>query len=560
MTATAAAPLSAPATIDGLSFLEAKRTLSAFAGGPTLPFLFAASGTMEPMRVYLEAACARRQRTADARVLPFGTLGQFLSTSSRPERPEVFLLFPWDLAPELDWRSGVPRTRVVRGDVLARADATVAALARRDASLFYVPCVTPPVSGHGADDTSLRQQLDSRVVAAGASLLPPDVFSLAGYFASGCPVAGAWLGRVAVQAVSALLDPLPAAAKLLVTDLDNTLWRGVLAEDGVDGVAFDQSGAGFRHYIYQSLLLRLRREGTLLAAVTRNDHSTVAPLLDSQEMPLSTGDFVAVCASYHAKSAQIRDLAARLNLGLDSVVFVDDNPIELEEVSIALPEVRVLAFPKTDDGLPPFLERVAGAFGRRELTAEDRDRTEMYRRRADGMLPSTASPADLRAFLTALDMELEFHDRSNGNRDRAVQLINKTNQFNANGRRWTDDEVDAALAGGGQLITASLRDRTGTHGEIAACLLDKSGVIEAFVLSCRVFQRRVEHAFLTTVASRSTRPIGVRYTSTDRNEPFRQFIADEAFGVDRSGVVAFDAAAWEERHRDDLGLFRVLWS
>ncbi|HEX7937711.1 MAG TPA: hypothetical protein VF483_01895, partial [Gemmatimonadaceae bacterium] len=135
---------------------------------------------------------------------------------------------------------------------------------------------------------------------------------------------------------------------------------------------------------------------------------------------------------------------------------------------------------------------------------------------------------------------------------------NKTNQFNANGRRWTDDEVAAVLRGGGRLIAASLSDRTGGHGEVVACLMDGAGVVEAFVMSCRVFQRRVEHAFLATLVACGAVPVAVRHAATDRNEPFREFTADAAFTTS-GDVLAFDAPQWMERHRDDVALFDVRW-
>jgi len=545
---------------DGLSFLDAKRTLSQFTGGPPLEFLFAMAGTADPFSVYLDAACAKRGRTAAAHFLPFGTLGQFLTRGDSQQWPEVFLLLPWDLAPELDWRSGVPPDRADHADILAGAERLAAALTRRGARILYVPAPTPPVSGHPADDAALQLQLEAIAASCGATMLPASAFSLGGYFASGCAVGGAWLGRVATRVVDAILTGLSAPAKLLVTDLDNTLWGGVLAEVGAEGIAYDQAGAGYRHYLYQSLLLRLRREGTLLAAVTRNDHAIVDPVLSQDAMTLGADDFVAVYASYNAKSSQIRDLAKRLNLSLDSIVFVDDNAVELQEVRSALPDVRVVAFPARDDALPAFLNHLAGEFGQRNVTAEDRDRTEMYRRRAESVAPSTAKGADLTEFLASLEMELSLHDRTRGNRARAVQLINKTNQFNANGRRWTDEEVETLLASGGRLITASLSDRTGSHGEIAACLIDSAGVIEALVLSCRVFQRRVEHAFMASLAEDGAPPVAIRFAPTARNEPFRQFAADAALTTADEGMLVFDAPQWAERHRSDLTLFNVRWA
>jgi FkbH-like protein len=273
-------------------------------------------------------------------------------------------------------------------------------------------------------------------------------------------------------------------------------------------------------------------------------------------MPLAEADFVAVLASYGAKSAQIRRLAESLNLGLEAFVFVDDNPVELAEVSTELPRVAVRTFPDRDDGIPALFEQLAADFRRDAITAEDRERTELYRRRLESLTPSEVEGADLTGFLRELGMTLTIHDRSRGDRTRAVQLINKTNQFNLNGRRVEDADVAAILAGGGRLYGASLADRTGSHGEILSCLVDEDGVMRAFVMSCRVFQRRVEHAFLAWLCAQAGRPRLLDYAETPRNEPFRIFLRDPSFKT-CGAVVELDPDAFRAGHAGALDLFAL---
>ncbi len=542
-----------------MNFLEARRIVSDFRGGPELPFLFAMSGLADPFRLYLEAAAATRGRQAVPAFLPFGTLGQHLAATA-PASAEVFLLLPWDLVPETDWRSGVPERRVEAAEVLARAAATADRLRGRPAArLLYLSAPLPPLTGSPTGDRALARELEALALALGAVEVPVEAFALSSCFTSGCPVGGAWLGRVAGLAVEALLADPEGAAKVIVTDLDNTLWSGVVAEDGLDGIAFGPEGRGYPHYVYQSLLARLKGEGILLAAVSRNDPDTALGPLRSGRMRLGESDFVAVIASYHAKSAQIAELARALNLGLDSFLFVDDNPIELSEVGAQLPLVRCLTFPQGNDELPDLLDQVGRLCSRARLTEEDRERTELYRRRLEGLTPVGAAGADLTAFLAGLDMELTIHDRSSGDRTRAVQLINKTNQFNLNGRRWTDAEVGEVLEKGGRLLGGSLADRAGQHGEVLALLLAPDGTVEAFVMSCRVFQRRAEYAFLASLHQEGIRPTGMRFAPTDRNEPFRQFLQDDAFALpgDNGSLVSFDADVFADRHGEVRGLFRT---
>ena len=353
------------------------------------------------------------------------------------------------------------------------------------------------------------------------------------------------------------MEEPPQPKKVLVTDLDNVMWSGVVGEDGLDGIRYLSEGAGFRHFLYQTLLSKLKREGALLAAVSRNDDELASGPFRSGRMTLGLDDFVAVVASYNAKSAQIREIARHLNLGLDSFVFVDDNAIEIEEVSAAIPEIRVVQFPKHDDALPAFFAELSRLFRRGVVTLEDSNRTAMYQRRLETMAPTGVAGADLTEFLRGLEMALTIHDRSQGDRARAVQLINKTNQFNLNGRRVTDEDVGDVLARGGRLYTCTLSDRTGSHGEILSCLIDAEGTVQSLVMSCRVFQRRVEHAFLVWLSNRDDPPRTLAFEETPRNEPMRQFLEDRAFGPIGTGAIAVNVEQFARAHTGVLELFAL---
>jgi FkbH-like protein len=540
-----------------LTFLEARRLVNGFQGGDPLPFRLALSGTAEPFELYARAAAARRGRAAQMSVLPFNTLAQALLGDADATVPEVFLLLPWDFAPEADWRSGVPES-VDEEALRSRASETARRLARRSgARLLYLPAPLPPLFSDPARCAAFARSLESLALELGARLLPGEAFALGTYLASGCPVGGGWIGRVADAVVEAAVGSGAASKKVLVTDLDNVLWSGLAAEEGAEGVAFEPSGAGYRHFVYQSLLRRLQRQGTLLAAVSRNDQDVALAPFRTGRMLLTEADFVAILASYHPKSAQIRQLAERFNIGLSAFVFVDDNPVEVAEVSLALPEVRCLTFPDHDDALVAFLDELANLFAQGEVTAEDRERTTLYRRRLEGMAPPDLHGADLTRFLQGLEMKLTIRDRGQGDRTRVVQLINKTNQFNLNGRRVTDEQVGGMLAAGGRLYGATLADRSGSHGEVLACLVAPDGTIASLVMSCRIFQRRVEYAFLAWLAARPHPPVGLQWASTARNAPFQQFLRDVAGPVNGAGLVPLDPASVAARYAGDLALFTV---
>jgi FkbH-like protein len=538
-----------------MTFLEARKILAGFSGGPPLPLLLAMSGTPESLEFFVRASAARRGLRAEVRTLPFNTLGQWLLSEPAPGEVEAVLLFPWDLVPALDWRSGVAATAPEFADVRDEAAAAIERLASRRARLMYVPAPVPPLFTDPVLDADLTRLLTGLAAAAGASLLPADVFSLASYLASGSPMPGGSLGTVAEMLVERVAAPVAQPAKVLVTDLDEVMWRGLIGEDGLEGIRCDAEGPGYRFFLYQTLLAKLQREGVLLAAVSRNDPELALSPFRAGRTVLREEQFVCILASYNAKSAQVAEISERLNLGLDSFVFVDDNPIELAEVSAQLPSVTSVHFPAREEELPAFFATLAARFARAVVTDEDRERTALYRRRAAGIAPSSTRGADLTAFLRGLRMVLTIHDRSEGERTRAVQLINKTNQFNLNGRRVTDDEVAEMLRGGGRLFTAVLVDRNGAHGEILACLVSADGVVESLVMSCRVFQRRVEHAFLAWLAGQERAPRFLRYQPTERNEPLRRFLEDPAFAVGDGELVRFDSRRFLADHGPQRDLF-----
>ena len=535
-----------------MTYLEAMKLLANVGPLEKLPLLLAMSGTADQLVTFLRAHAVRMGFDAQVGKLPFGTLAQHLYEPAMGV--EAILLMPWDLAPECDWRSGIGGGADNPDSVLERATRVAALLDNRPrAHILYVPAPIPPIFSSQANNARLSAELTAIAVRAGAHVLPESFFSLGAYLTHGTPVPGNRLSDVAEAFVGQLLAPPRGACKVLVTDADNTLWLGIVGEDGVDKVSAEPEGNSFRHFIYQSFLSRLKAAGILLAVVSRNDEDLVrAPFLRGQ-MPLKVDDFVDIRAGYGAKSDHINSLALSLNLGLDSIVFVDDNPVELAEVSSVLSRVTCVQFPSNDDQLVGLLDRLASLFDRSVLTAEDAERTEMYRRRIASQPPPEMG--NVLEFLRGLNMTLTLRDRSRGDWVRAHQLINKTNQFNLNGRRFEETEIAAILADGGQIFTASLEDRTGAHGEILACLLDKHGRILSLVMSCRVFQRRVEFAFMAWLAGRLTIR-GLDVKATERNEPVRNFLLDKAFHETSNGW-AMEPDVFLEDHTSDLSLFTV---
>ncbi len=297
------------------------------------------------------------------------------------------------------------------------------------------------------------------------------------------------------------------SAKCLVLDLDNTLWGGVIGDDGLEGIALGQgSPAGEAFVAFQRYAKQLSERGVILAVCSKNDEANaLEPFEKHPEMVLRRNDIACYVANWTDKATNIRTIAERLNIGLDSLVFVDDNPAERRLVRSELPMVAVPEMPEDPAEYARTLAD-AGYFEAVDLTAEDRERTELYlanaRREA-----ARAAATDIGAFLDGLGMELFANSFDMTGLKRIVQLMNKTNQFNLTTRRYTEADVlrmmsdeDAAT------LQLRLTDVHGDNGVIGLIVGYRRGTaleIDTWLMSCRVLGRGVEEATLNLVVERA---------------------------------------------------------
>ena len=329
------------------------------------------------------------------------------------------------------------------------------------------------------------------------------------------------------RSVSAVIAALRGRSKkCLVVDLDNTLWGGVLGDDGIASVrvgAEDGEGEAFARF--QSYLKRLRQRGVLLAIASKNDEALVRQCFaERTEMPLAWSDFAATAINWEPKHQNLMRLSQQLNIGLDAFVFVDDNPAEREIVRQHLPLVEVVDLPEDPAG---FAEAVADGswFDAVSLTNEDRDRTSQYQ--ANALRDAEwQSAGDYDAFLTSLNMTATLQPVTAANVVRVTQLINKTNQFNLTTRRYPQAQVEK-MAGDPNWVTlaVTLADRFGDNGLISVVLAqvaaDRALNVDTWLMSCRVLKRGVEsmlwHALLRAADSRGLTSVTGTYIPTARN-------------------------------------------
>jgi FkbH-like protein len=332
-------------------------------------------------------------------------------------------------------------------------------------------------------------------------------------------------------------------AKVLVVDLDNTLWGGVIGEDGIAGIQIGAEYPGAAYQALQRALLDLARRGILLAICSKNNlDDALEALQNHSDMLVRPAHFAAMRINWHDKALNLREIASELNVGVDALAFLDDNPVEREQVRTALPQVNVIDLPPDPLDYASTV-RNAPAFQRLALSDEDQQRTELYaaQRERSQAQQSFQSKED---FFRYLELEAEIAQAEPATLARVAQLTQKTNQFNLTTRRRTEQQIaEVAARADAQVLTIRLRDRFGDHGLVGIAIThDESETceIDTFLLSCRVIGRTVETAFLSHVASgaasRGCQLLGGWFLPTNKNAPARDFYAQHGFQLQKQNA------------------------
>jgi FkbH-like protein len=344
--------------------------------------------------------------------------------------------------------------------------------------------------------------------------------------------------------------------KCLVLDLDNTLWGGVVGDDGIEGIVLGAGSApGEAFLALQAYALTLSKRGVLLAVCSKNDPKIAeAAFRDHPEILLKRDDFAAFMANWNDKAENLVAIAKALNIGVDSLVFVDDNPVERARIREALPMVAVPELPADPAGYVRCLAR-AGYFEATAFTKEDQERSRQYAANAarDSLASATG---EIDVFLQGLEMSVEYGPIAPNNLVRVTQLINKTNQFNTTTIRRTEHEIDALMAGPNAIgLQFRLIDKFGDNGIVSVIILtpqkDRGDALEivTWVMSCRVFGRQLEDEIMNIVVEAARRR-GVQtlcgpFVPTKKNGVIRDLFANLGFTRLGSADVEDAPALWE---------------
>lgn len=318
--------------------------------------------------------------------------------------------------------------------------------------------------------------------------------------------------------------------KCIAVDLDGTLWGGVVGEDGWNGIILSNHKEGQRFQDLQKVLKQLKDQGVILIILSKNNQNDVQEVFDNNEyMILKPNDFVDVAINWESKYINLKKIVKKINIGLDSVVFLDDNPAEREQMKQMCPEVEVIDFPKDTSQLVAVMEKVYKTFFKcLELTKEDGKKTEMYHSEVNrAQIKEEATSLD--DYIGKLEIQVDIHEMNSDEIIRVVQLVNKTNQFNTTTKRYSEIDINKLMSES-YIFVASMRDKFGDNGLVSIVILKEYEhicEIDSFIMSCRVMGRKLENVFIQQIRKwlKKTKPhismIKAKYVETKKNEPVK---------------------------------------
>lgn len=492
----------------------------------------------------------------------YGDLEGALTAAAGSDSEAAALVLEWGmLDSRLGLRSSGGWSLSVQQDILAscrdrfaRLRAGLEKLAARMPVALAAPTLPILLFGHtpggriGRQELELERQLATFLTEAadigGVSVLSPARLGKLSPVAArsdprmelnaGFPYSLGHASILAEQIVEALYPAAPM--KGLITDLDGTLWSGIVGEVGVEGVNWSLADHSQIHGLYQQLLKHFSEMGVLLAIASKNELTVVKEALLRTDLYIPGPAFYPVRADWGPKSRHIAEILRTWNIGPDSVVFVDDSAMELDEVKTAFPSMTCLQFPaKNPAAAVALFEQLRDLFGKAAVSREDALRQASIQ--AGEAFRESAGSVDSGDFLRSLQGRVTFDNRKNGANQRLLELVNKTNQFNLNGIRLFEGEWLRRLEDpAGFAIGIAYEDKfgpLGVIGVVAGKQVAGRAEVSTWVMSCRAFSRRIEfHTLAYLFAITGAESISLAFQATERNPPLQEFLRSIGLSAD----------------------------
>lgn len=508
----------------------------------------------DPLDIFLRAIFGKKDVELNIKKNQFNTLKQSLINNSGDDNLlNIIIILPWDFFDGFNWRSGINHEYNHFYQVKKSIDEFVGFLINAKEKNYKIIYVDLPIPNFFLNTNEYYQTikyLHECAKSVSDMIIKRKKFSLDRFIDIGLPFETNELFKISKAISNTIKSKIKKISfknkkirlkkkqknlelkskKILALDFDGTLWGGNIADDGTDGIRCGNDIQGYKYWIFQNLIKRLKKRGILIVGVTRNNLKFAKSGFKNKNCQLKASDFLNIYASYDSKSINLKKAYTSINLSEDSVVFVDDNIIELAEVKKNTPKIKSLLFPSNLDEIPKFLNNISKLFQKNNLTKEDVLRVKNYKSNLKiNLRIKNKIDINLDSFLKTLKMKLFISQKDSHNKTdlaRPFQLINKTNQFNLNGRRISKNFLTKLLNDGGKLFTGSYKDNNGDFGEIICILIDKHKNVISFVMSCRVFQRNIEYVFLRELIKSGIIIKRLNFKKTEKNDPFFDFIKD----------------------------------
>lgn len=369
---------------------------------------------------------------------------------------------------------------------------------------------------------------------------------LRGHHAFDMPFTTDFLDAIASQWLSYARATLGLSRKGIVLDLDNTLWGGVVGEEGPLGIALGPEYPGLAYQNFQRALLSMWERGVLLAINSKNNETDVNEVFKKNpHMILQKKHFASIQANWEDKSKNIRSIAKELNIGLDSLVFIDDSPLERERMHEEAPEVLTPEWSSEPEHYVRDLFAL-NVFHQMSLTSEDKKKGQMYIEESKRKKVQATS-GSIKDYIAKLKINIKIEEGKKINIARAAQLTQKTNQFNLTTKRYQEADISRIIKRGDLVMTGEVSDTFGAYGVVllgVATLKKKEATLDTFLMSCRVMGRGVEEAFFEHIMrllhAHGVEAVRASFIPTPKNDPISNFLPDTGSTplgrVDKSGI------------------------
>ena len=376
------------------------------------------------------------------------------------------------------------------------------------------------------------------------------------WYMSSMPYSRDGLNAVSQEIDRVLKSAYETRKKIIALDLDNTLWGGVIGEDGVEGIELSEHREGQRYYDFQRQLLEMKNRGIVLGIVSKNNEEDAeAAIRNHPAMLLRDDDFVSRKINWENKAVNLRAMEDELNLTEGGFIFIDDNPVERETVKGECSDMLVPDFPAETTELLGFAERIWFDHCRPlRVLDEDLQKTHMYQNEAKRKQEMGES-LDLDDYIAKLEIFVDIHRMRDSEVERVVQLINKTNQFNVTTKRYTQVEVEEIAANPNNAIyVVCSSDKYGDNGLISVIILCESNVevrIDTFLMSCRVMGRKLEDVILNELVAKYQQKMIGEFIPTVKNAPVRELFDRLGFALvsddDGHKVYELDGTGYQKK-------------